>query len=57
MTGQRTLHLTAVGVVDDDSTKIARQRDNRQLDLNVEFLIRDEHSKRLDLDENENNVS
>lgn len=48
MTGQRNLHIKAVGAEDDDITRIAQQLDNLDLEINDEFLIRDEHIKPLD---------
>lgn len=49
MTGQRNLHIKAVGAVDDDITNIAQQLDQLQLEINDEFLIREEHLQALDL--------
>ena len=48
MTGQRNLHIKAVGSEHDDITRIAQQLDDLELEVNDEFLIRDEHEQALD---------
>ena len=49
MTGQRNLHIKAVGSEHNDITRTAQQLDNLELEVNDEFLIREEHLKPLDL--------
>lgn len=48
MTGQRNLHIKAVGSEHNDITRTAQQLDNLELEVNDEFLIRDEHLTPLD---------
>jgi DNA-binding Lrp family transcriptional regulator len=48
MTGQRNLHIKAVGSEHDDITRIAQQLDDLELEVNDEFLIRAEHEQALD---------
>ena len=43
MTGQRNLHIKAVGSEHNDITRTARQLDDLDLEVNDEFLIREEH--------------
>lgn len=44
MTGQRNLHVKAVGAEKQDATRLAGQLDNLNLEINDEILLRDEHS-------------
>lgn len=48
MTGQRNLLIKAVGTEHDDITRIAQQLDNLELEVNDEFLIREEHFQAID---------
>lgn len=51
MTGQRNLHIKAVGSERNDITRIAQQLDNLELEVNDEFLIREEHIKGIDFND------
>lgn len=47
MTGQKNLHIKAVGAEDEDITHVAEQLDGLALEINDENLIRTEHAKPL----------
>lgn len=49
MTGQRNLHIKAVGDEDRDITHVAQQLDNLNLEVNDELLIRAKHETPIDL--------
>jgi DNA-binding Lrp family transcriptional regulator len=50
MTGQRNLYIKAVGSEHDDITRIARALDDLELEVNDEYLIRDEHTTGIDFE-------
>jgi DNA-binding Lrp family transcriptional regulator len=49
MTGQENLQIKAVGTEDNDITRIAERLDDLALTINDENLVRDEHTKPIDL--------
>lgn len=51
MTGQRNLHVKAVGADKQDMTDLATELDNFNLEINDEILIRDEHTASPNYDE------
>ncbi|AUV81081.1 ArsR family transcriptional regulator [Salinigranum rubrum] len=48
MTGQGNLHIKAIGVSDEDITRVAQQLDELRLEIIDEHLIRTEHHKSFD---------
>ncbi|MFB6220786.1 MAG: Lrp/AsnC family transcriptional regulator [Halolamina sp.] len=48
MTGQRNLHIKAVGTDDQEITTIAERIDGLNLEINDEILIREEHKTPVD---------
>lgn len=48
MTGERNLHVKAVGAEDEDITHVAEQINELDLEINDENLIRSEHRSGLD---------
>lgn len=48
MTGQGNLHIKAVGVGDEDITRVAEQLDELRLEITDEHLIRAEHQDSFD---------
>jgi DNA-binding Lrp family transcriptional regulator len=48
MTGHGNLHIKAIGIGDEDITKVAERLDELRLEIVDEHLIRDEHDRPLD---------
>lgn len=49
MTGDRNVHVKAIGAEDEDITRVAQQINELPVEINDENLIRSEHTSRLDV--------